>query len=79
MDNIDDGTEEYTDRIIESKFTYHPPKNDQPGRYVVLRTKAKEFALLIRSLTPFSPEQGEAIKKVEEAMFWANASIARNE
>lgn len=64
---------------LENRFTYHPPKADQPERYQVIRTKTKELAELITRLTPVSREQSLALTKLEEASFWANASIARNE
>lgn len=64
---------------VENNFTYHAPKEGQPERYVQLREKAKEFALLILDLTPASREQSLALTELENATFWANASIARNE
>jgi hypothetical protein len=64
---------------IESRFTYHAPKGDQPARYVELRDKAKEFAILVNKLCPESREKSLAFTAIEESVFWANASIARNE
>lgn len=64
---------------LERRFTYHSPKNDQPERYRALRGYAKHFAKLIVEITPSSREQSIALTKLEEASFWANASIARNE
>lgn len=64
---------------IENNFTYHKPFGSQPDRYVRLREKAKELAYLIEALTPTSREQSLAFTKLEESIFWANASIARNE
>lgn len=29
---------------LENSYTYHPPKDDQPARYVEIRDKAKELA-----------------------------------
>ena len=64
---------------INKVFTYHPPINDQPERYVLLRSQAKEFAETILRLTPVSREQSLALTNLEQASFWANAAIARNE
>ena len=64
---------------IEKRFTYHPPKDDQPQRYVKIRETAKELALLIDCCCPASLEKTYAISKLDEAVMWANASIARNE
>lgn len=64
---------------IEREFTYHKPFGDQPERYVKIRDKAKELALLIAELTPSCPDQTVAIRKVREAVMTANAAIAINE
>ena len=64
---------------LEKRFSYHPPKGDQPERYVLIRDKAKEFAYQIASLCPQSREQSLAFTALEEAVMWANAAIARNE
>lgn len=64
---------------LERDFTYHPPKEDQAERYELIRASAKSFAGLILSMCPFSREQSLALTKLDEVVFWANASIARNE
>lgn len=64
---------------LAKRFTYHAPKPTQPERYVALREKGKELATLIAQCCPESREQSLAITKLEEAIFWANAGIARNE
>lgn len=64
---------------IENNFTYHSPKDDQQGRYELLRNEAKGLAYTITQHTPFSREQSLALTSLEEAIFWANAAIARNE
>jgi len=64
---------------IERDFTYHPPKEDQQERYVYIRDTAKDLAFLILENTPVSREQSLAITNLEQAIFWANAAIARNE
>lgn len=64
---------------IENAFTYHPPKDDQGDRYAALREAAKMLAYLIADRTPASREQSLALTNLEQAVFWANAAIARNE
>lgn len=64
---------------LENNFTYHSPKDDQPARYVALRDKAKELAYLICTSSKASREQSLALTNLEQAIFWANAGIARNE
>jgi len=64
---------------LENRFTYHAPKGDQPARYEDLRNLAKELAYVFYKKCPESREKSLALTKLEEAVFWANASIARNE
>lgn len=64
---------------IEKAFTYHAPKDDQPARYVELRTQGKELAELMFALCPASRELRLALENLEQAIMWANAAIARNE
>ena len=64
---------------IEKNYTYHAPKDDQPERYEKIRFKAKMLAAYINENCPESREKSLAMTKLEEAVMWANASIARNE
>lgn len=64
---------------IENNFKYHAPKDDQPERYQMIRSKAKELAIIINSCSPASREQSIAMTYLEEVVMWANAAIARNE
>lgn len=64
---------------IENNFTYHAPKGDQAERYGKIREKARELAELMEESCPDSREKSLASTKLEEAVMWANASIARNE
>jgi hypothetical protein len=67
------------DRDLDHIFTYHPPKDGQPARYEQIRQAALVFANLIEDLCPESRERTNAFTHIECAVFWANASIARNE
>ena len=71
--------EKLTDEEIENRFTYHAPKADQPGRYEKIRAAGAQMAVIVRELCPMSREQSLAFTKIEEAIMWANAAIARNE
>lgn len=64
---------------LENNFRYHPPQGDQQDRYVFLRDEARVLAYNICRNTPPSREQALAITNLEQAIFWANAAIARNE
>jgi hypothetical protein len=61
------------------RFTYHPPKDDQPTRYNLLRSHAHDLASDIDFQCPDSREKSLAITHLEQALMWANAAIARNE
>lgn len=76
----ENGKQHYGPRSdLEKKFTYHPPKGDQIPRYTAIRDAAKELAYLVLENTPPSREQSLFLTKLEEAVMWANAAIARNE
>lgn len=64
---------------IEKRFTYHAPKEGQPEKYQQIRNEAKSLAFVICGECPDSREKSLAFTKLEEAVFWANASIARSE
>ena len=66
---------------LDNNFTYHPIKVEemQECRYQEIRRNAQEFAELLYQFCPPSRELSLAITNLEQAMFWANASIARNE
>lgn len=63
---------------IENNFSYHAPKPGQPEIYQEIREKAKELAYLIDQKAPDSREKSLAMTNLEQAVFWANAAIARN-
>lgn len=71
--------EKHTSDDIDNRFTYHKPFSDQPRRYEELRARARELAYEMCLACPKSRELSLALTKLEESIFWANASIARNE
>lgn len=64
---------------LDNNFMYHSPKGDQGERYVAIRGQAKELAETLLKLCPPSRELSKAMTELEDAVMWANASIARNE
>lgn len=68
-----------TPEELEARFTYHPPKDDQPQRYEKLRFNGRNLAEMIDELAPESREKSLALTKLEEAVMWANAAIARRD
>ena len=70
--------EEAINEDLENRFTYHEPKPGQPEIYQALRVLAKELAYRISEVVPESREQSLALTNLEQAIFWANAGIARH-
>lgn len=68
-----------TNNEMKTRFTYHAPTEEQKKRYEAIRYKAGILAAYIDEFCPESREQALAITKLEEAVMWANAAIARRE
>lgn len=64
---------------IELRFSYHPPKNDQPARYERIRAEAKALARTVYESCTDCREAHLALTHLEEVVTWANAAIARRE
>lgn len=62
---------------INYNFSYHAPQGDQIERYNQLRKEARVLAHLIDDFCADGREKSLAITKLEEAVMWANASVAR--
>ena len=68
-----------TKEQIDNIFTYHAPFGTQQARYVAIRDKAKELALLVNEACPESREKSLALTNLQQSVQMANASIAINE
>jgi hypothetical protein len=64
---------------VERDFTYHPPHGDQVERYAEVRASGLAMAEVVLRDCPPSRERSLALTNLEQACFWANAAIARNE
>lgn len=66
-------------RVIND-LTLHPPTSEAViAQMDLLRNEAKSFALTIVEACPITREQSLALTKIEEALFYAIASLARNQ
>lgn len=64
---------------LDRIYQHHEPTEEKKVVYANLRSAAQGFASLILRTTKPSREQALALTKIEEAMMWANAGVARNE
>lgn len=64
---------------LQTRFTYHAPRGDQPARYQAIRDQVRVTANVLSKHCPDSRELSLALTKLEEAAFWANAAIARRD
>ncbi len=65
-----------TQNQLNNWFTYHRAIPEQDEAYKRIRAAALVFAKVIVQETPASADQTAAIRKVREAVFTANATIA---
>jgi len=72
---------EITREDLKRRFQFHPADaNNTIERHDNVRAVCLDAAEVILEETgPSSREQSLAITKLEEAMFWANAAIARGD
>lgn len=64
---------------LSNAFTYHTPRKDQARRYQEINDAALELGRTILREAPRSAERTLALRKLQEARMWTNASIAINE
>ncbi|MDG3012450.1 hypothetical protein G4X40_20120 [Rhodococcus sp. D2-41] len=65
---------------IENRFDFHPAATaDRRAAHESIREGCKALALFLEAKVPVGREKALALTKVEEAMYWANAAIARQE
>lgn len=62
---------------LEWRFQYHAPDAEAVKRHEQLRASCYQLAQVIDALCPNGREKSTAISKVEEALLWGNAAIAR--
>lgn len=63
---------------IETRFTYHQPDSKAIERITRVRDAAKEFAYIIAQNVPICADQFMSFTHLDEAVFHANAGIARD-
>lgn len=62
---------------IDNRFQYHRPNEATARKHQDVRILCHDVAENLNALLPEGREKSLAITHLEEAMFWANASLAR--
>lgn len=65
------------EKDLLNRFNYHRPGEEAMDHHQVIRESALDLAYVIVSLVPDCRERSLALTNLEQAMFWANAAIAR--
>jgi len=63
---------------IKHRFAYHAPDDAKKEEHQLVRDDCGALGQLFQARLPDGREKSLALTKLEEAMFWANAAIARN-
>lgn len=65
---------------LNNRFNFHPAgTKERQDAHKRIRSYLLQMATEFNESLPDSDETEEAIRKLEEAMFWANASLARQD
>lgn len=63
---------------LDNRFAYHRPDAAKVQMHEAVRSQLRLVAEGMNSLLPETREKALVFTKLEEAMFWANAAIARH-
>ncbi len=63
--------------VLADRIRYHKPSDEGVQRIAQIRRVILEASRTVAAVVPEGREQSLAFTKLEEAMYWANAGIAR--
>lgn len=64
---------------IEEIFSHHPPRDESvQSAHDRVRSEVKLVAYMFKAELPTCPEKTLAIRKLQEAMMYANSAIAQH-
>lgn len=67
-----------TDPDLANRFNYHPPRTEERAQaHEGVRRSLLAVAQEFQDNLPAGREKALVLTKLEEAMFWANAALAR--
>ena len=62
---------------VEHQFSYHPPQTEEVReKHTTITAETKSFARTMCEFVEASPERTIALRKLQEARMWLNASLA---
>ena len=63
---------------LDNRFRYHAPRTEERAQaHTTIRETLCDVAHQLVGVVPSGREQSLMLTKLEEAMFWANAGLAR--
>lgn len=65
-------------QLLMDNYRHHAPDEDKVKVHQAIRGNIYSAAEYINGNVPECREKSLAMTKLEEAMFWANAAVARN-
>lgn len=63
---------------IDNDFSFHPATEETGPKHDSVRQIVRDAAHALADVVPTGRERSVALTKLEEAMMWANAGIARS-
>jgi hypothetical protein len=62
---------------MDNRFDHHPPTGSKVQQHANVRYEFKQLAIDMDNWLPEGREKALVFTNLEQAMFWANAAIAR--
>lgn len=67
------------DQELHNRFSYHPPTGVKIEKHQLVRDRCFDLAVALDEILPDGRDKMLALTHLEQVMYSANASIARND